>query len=89
MNRCGTPIITGCSSERVHLKLTCWIRLDKYVLNHPSSLLSTAYATSFLSKIPWSTVSNAFLRSIKTAPTKFPLSNPFRKSYIFTKAVAV
>ncbi len=84
MDPCGTPIITGCSSERDRLKLTCWIRLDKYDLNHSSSLPSTPYATSFLSNVPWSTVSNAFLRSIKIAPTKFPLSNPFRKSsYIF------
>ncbi len=56
----------------------------KYDLNNPSSLPSTPYATSLLNNIPWSIVSNAFLRSIKTAPTKFPLSNPFRKSsYIF------
>ncbi len=54
MDPCGTPIVSGCSSERVRLKLTCWIRLDKYDLNHSSSLPYMPYATSFLSNIPWS-----------------------------------
>ncbi len=64
MDPCGIPIVTCCSSERVRLKLTCWIWLDRYDLNHPSSLPSIPYAISFLSNIPWSTVSNAFLRSM-------------------------
>ncbi len=56
----GSPIVTGCSSEWFHLKLTCWIQLDKYDLNHSSSLPSTPYATSSLSNIPWSIYQTPF-----------------------------
>ncbi len=41
MDPYGTPIVTDWSSERVCLKLTCCIRLDKYDLDHSTSLPST------------------------------------------------
>ena len=64
---CSTPAGQNAIDDNDWFNLTCWVLPDKKLFTHSQKFLLTFMCASLLSKIPWSTRSKAFLKSIKRA----------------------
>ena len=71
---CGTPKVTGRASDNSFSPEVRCFRSLKYDVNHSKALVETPTDDNLDIKIPWSTVSNALVRSRKTAPQMCPFS---------------
>ena len=71
---CGTPDVTCWKEEVAVLSTMHCLLFARYDVIHSIVRLSNLWDLSFISKISWSTTSNAFLRSKKTAPVSSPFS---------------
>ncbi|KAH3877045.1 hypothetical protein DPMN_000900 [Dreissena polymorpha] len=70
----GTPQVILALEEKVPETSTSWFLSDKYDLNQFKTPSLRPDARSFMRRIEWSTVSNAFCKSNITMPTMLPLS---------------
>ena len=66
--------MTSRGSDSSFPQDVCCRRLLRYERNHSRPLDETPMDDSLVSKIPWSMVSKAFVRSKNTAPHIFPFS---------------
>ena len=71
---CGTPHLIWEASDKQLLAKHLCDRSCKYVVNQISVFVSNPYHSSFFNKMEWSTVSNAFFKSIKTTALSRPSS---------------
>ena len=65
---CGTPTVTGFGVEVELLMKVTAVRNDKYDANQFRTEVENPRFLNFIISRVWSTVSKAFLKSMKTAP---------------------
>ena len=69
MDPCGTTEVTLTYGETCPFIFTACCLFDKYEMNHRSRLPLIPLNASFCINIRWSTLSNAFLKSVYIAST--------------------
>jgi len=81
---CGTPLITGWGDEVDPSQRTLWVLFDKNADIHFKMSPLTPYKLSLCSRRWCGILSNALLKSSKTASICQPSSKPFARSCIAT-----